>query len=599
MNAVKRFVNRITPAKLKYRFFFAFILFVLIPIAGIQIYQFNKIENLIEYRISQLNHNQLEQIAQSLEELKNKIVMSMLTLEKDSNVIAVLQNPERYEQSERKDTLEARFKTLQSYENSSYVQYSLSDYHGNQYSSYQSEEFGSTIIPEKGLASLLNSETSYHLLLNEADRNELWERSPLFTLYSVAKDANNEPIGMLRIRVDYQGWFKTVAKEISTGQSYFIADAAGVVIAQTKSGLPLQTDIVRNLISKQQLNGYTPAYYMNKTTNVLINIRYVPSMDWYIINSFPLDMFVGDLKAMQDQVLVTLYIMIGIFSAITLLISASITRPLRQLQKKMSEMVKKNLNLRLPEDEYKGEILGLNQSFNRMVSDINHLVTQLKIEERQKEAIHSQMLLNQINPHFLLNTLNSIKWIALEQENDKIAEICVSLGRLLESGLNSEVELIYLKDEIDLVNAYVYIQKYRYDQLFDLTFEVDPTLEYALVPKLGLQTLVENAINHGFSQMEAGGMIVIRAYAENKKLVMEVEDNGIGIERAKQLDAKRNRRGIGLANLRERYYLLFKKEAEVTIIPLPQGTKVKLSFPLLLSIPYRLEGLGHVEHSDR
>jgi two-component system sensor histidine kinase YesM len=198
-----------------------------------------------------------------------------------------------------------------------------------------------------------------------------------------------------------------------------------------------------------------------------------------------------------------------------------------------------------------------------------------------------------------LNTLNSIKWIAVDQKNGEIADICVALGKLLESGLNSELELIYLKDEIDLVKAYVYIQKYRYDQLFDIAYEVDPALDYALVPKLGLQTLVENAINHGFSQMESGGRIVIRAFAERKKLHMEVEDNGIGLERSKQSIIKRNRRGIGLANLRERYRLLFKNEAEVRLIPLSQGTKVILSFPLLVSIPYSLEGAGHVDDSDR
>lgn len=597
MHAVKRFINRITPAKLKYRFFYAFILFVLIPIGGIQIYQFNKLESLIEYRISELNENQLEQIAQSFEMMKSNIILSMLTLENDNNVMAILKTPSQYERVERISMLEERFNTLQTYEYSSYVQYSLTDNYGNHYSSSKSAENGNQVIPEKGFNRLLHEDTSYHLLLKETDRNELWDRSPLFTLFSVVKDANNEPIGMLRIRLDYKEWFKSIAKEISTGQRYFISDADGQIIAQTKNGLPLQNGIVQQLISKQREGGF-PTYYIDKTTNALINIRYLPSLDWYIINLFPLDLFLGDLKAMRDQVLVTLYIMFGIFAVITLLISASITRPLQQLQVKMMEMVRKNLKLHLPEDQYKGEILGLHQAFNQMVYDINHLVAQLKIEERQKEAIHSQMLLNQINPHFLLNTLNSIKWIALDDKNETIAEICVSLGKLLESGLNSEVELIYLKDEIDLVGSYVYIQKYRYDNLFDIVYEVDSTLDYALVPKLGLQTLVENAIHHGFYQMESGGIIVVRAYTENKKLHIEVEDNGIGLEYAKQVAFKRGRRGIGLANLRERYRLLFREDAEIKIIPLTRGTKVKLSFPLLISIPYSLGGLSHVENSN-
>ncbi|MFD0715822.1 sensor histidine kinase [Paenibacillus sp. GCM10027626] len=589
MNAVKRIISSITPAKLKYRFFYAFILLVLIPIIGIQIFQFNKIENSIEYRINQLNHNQLEQIAKSFEEMKSSVILSMLILEKDSSILDILQTPGHFERAERTDKLEERFNTLPTHEYSAYVQYSLTDEYGNRYSSSQSADDGKRLIPEKGLERLLGGGTSYHLLLTEADSKALWGRSPLFTLFSVVKDSDDKMVGLLRIRVHYQEWFKSIAKEISTDQRYFIADAEGNVIAQTKSGLPLQPSIVQQLIAKQRA-GDLSAYAIDRKTNALINVRLLPSLDWYIINLFPLDMFLGDLKSTQDQVLLTLYIMFGIFTVITLLVSASITRPLQQLQKKMVGMVKSNLKQHLPEDRYKGEILGLHQAFNRMVHDINHLVAQLKIEERQKEAIHSQMLLNQINPHFLLNTLNSIKWIALDQNNDKIAEICVSLGRLLEAGLNSEVELIYLKDEIDLVGAYVYIQKYRYDQLFDIEYEVDPSLDYALVPKLGLQTLVENAIHHGLSQMESGGLIVIRAYAENKKLFIEVEDNGIGIERAKQLEPKRTRRGIGLSNLRARYHLLFKEEAEIQVIPLSQGTKVMLSFPLLVSTPYKLEG---------
>ena len=79
---------------------------------------------------------------------------------------------------------------------------------------------------------------------------------------------------------------------------------------------------------------------------------------------------------------------------------------------------------------------------------------------------------------------------------------------------------------------------------------------------------------------------------------MEVEDNGIGLEYAKQVAFKRGRRGIGLANLRERYRLLFREDAEIKIIPLTRGTKVKLSFPLLISIPYSLGGLSHVENSN-
>jgi len=596
---VKRFLYRLIPAKLKYRFFFAFILFVLIPIAAIHIYQFSRMENLIKERISQLNDNQLEQIGISFEGMKTKILMSMLTLEKDKTVMSILQNPDKYDELQRNNIIEDRYKQLQQYVYSSYVHFTLADFHGNRYMSYRSDRIEplDEIMPKARLVELLNGENSYFLLLDKKASASLWDNAPLFALYSVAKDEHDEPYGMLRIRVDYNEWFKSAAREISSGQNFLLTDSGGTIIAKTSSGVPVQSDIIQKLISNLH-NGQNISYYMDKKTNSLVNIRYLSSLQWYVINVFPLDMFLGDLKAMRNQVLITLYMMIGVFTLFTFIISASVTRPLQKLQKKMKEMAKRNLQVHIPENAHKGEILGLNQSFNRMVQDINDLVDRLKIEERQKEAIHLQMLLNQINPHFLLNTLNSIKWIALEQKNDTITEICLSLGKLLESSLNSEVELIHLKGELELLRAYVHIQKFRYDGLFDIHYDVDQTLEYALVPKLGLQPLVENAIHHGLSHMESGGIITIRIYAENNKLTIEVEDNGIGLHKPKSILPIRNRKGIGLANLRERCRLLFRKDADIQLISLTPGTRVKLTIPLLVSIPYAMEGMRHVENSD-
>ncbi|MGZ9584286.1 sensor histidine kinase [Paenibacillus marinisediminis] len=597
---VKRFLYRLIPAKLKYRFFFALILFVLIPIAAIHIYQYRMMENLIKERVSQLNDNQLEQIGNSFEGMKTKILMSMLTLEKDRTVMSILQHPGKYDELQRNNIIEDRYKQLQQYVYSSYVHFTLADFHGNRYMSYKTEhnEPLDEIMPKAQLAELLSSDSSYFLLLDKKASASLWNNAPLFTLYSVAKDEHHEPYGMLRIRVDYNEWFKSAAREISSGQSFLLTDSGGTVIARTSSGVTVQSDIFQKLIS-QLSNGQNISYYMDKKTNSLIDIRYLSSLQWYVINVFPLDIFLGDLKAMRNQVLITLYIMIGVFTLFTFIISASVTRPLQKLQKTMKEMAKHNLQVHIPENAHKGEILGLNQAFNRMVQDINDLVDRLKIEERQKEAIHLQMLLNQINPHFLLNTLNSIKWIALEQKNDTISEICLSLGKLLESSLNSDVELIHLKGELELLRAYVHIQKFRYDQLFDIFYDVDQTLEYALVPKLGLQPLVENAIHHGLSHMESGGIIMIRIYKEKNKLTIEVEDNGIGLHKPKSILPIRNRKGIGLANLRERCRLLFRKDADIQLISLTPGTRVKLTIPLLVSIPYALEGMLHVEGSDR
>ncbi|MNO98851.1 Histidine kinase [compost metagenome] len=118
----------------------------------------------------------------------------------------------------------------------------------------------------------------------------------------------------------------------------------------------------------------------------------------------------------------------------TFVISTTITRPLSHLQAKMKAAVQKNLKIRLPEHKFHGEVLDLTRTFNTMLDDTNLLIQKLNAEERQKEAVHFQMLLAQTNPHFLLNTLNTIKWIAIRQHNDEITNMTLSLGKLLEAG---------------------------------------------------------------------------------------------------------------------------------------------------------------------
>lgn len=165
--------------------------------------------------------------------------------------------------------------------------------------------------------------------------------------------------------------------------------------------------------------------------------------------------------------------------------------------------------------------------------------------------------------------------------------MCVSLGKLLEVSLNSQVELVYLKDEIELVQAYLHIQRIRYRDSFEVTCEFDDKLEYALVPKLSLQPLVENAIHHGVGPLEQLGLIRIRIYRQDTgTLMLEVADNGIGMEESRRLQVTRTRPGIGLSNLRERLRLLFKGQSKLVVIDTEPGTLVKFSIPFLLSTPY-------------
>lgn len=277
----------------------------------------------------------------------------------------------------------------------------------------------------------------------------------------------------------------------------------------------------------------------------------------------------------------------------TFIIAATITRPLSHLQNKMKAVVRNNLKIRLPEHKFRGEILELTQTFNSMLNDMDVLIQRLKAEERQKEAVHFHMLLAQMNPHFLLNTLNTVKWSAIRHGNEDITNITLSLGKLLEASLNTEKDLVHLKDEIELVQAYVHIQQVRYNHRFDVTFGYDEDILYALVPKLCLQPLVENAIIHGIGPLpEQEGLIEITVNREGpNRLAVEIKDNGVGMEQSRQAGGMRKRPGIGLSNVQELLRLLFKEEGRIEIISSERGTRIRFSIPLLISTPYQNDHL--------
>lgn len=399
------------------------------------------------------------------------------------------------------------------------------------------------------------------------------------------RDRNNRAYGLARISIDFSFWFQSVLQKSASDQAYFIMTRKGELIASSVPEGKLSPEAIKE-ISGSPENGV----WTDKKNDALVNYSYLSSLDWYMVNRIPLHILFNEIESLKQQYFVTFYLITAAFIIVAFMIAYTFTRPLSHMQNKMKEAVRKDLQIRLPEKNYKGEILELTRTFNTMMVDMNELIQRLKAEERQKDAVHFQMLLAQMNPHFLLNTLNTMKWIGLRSRNEEIVEMCLSLGKLLEMSLNSDVDLIHLQDEIELTKAFIYIQLVRYGNRFEVEFSYDEDLQYALVPKLSLQPLVDNAIKHGIGDMAEGGRIQIRmgiSGESSDRLTLEVEDNGVGVESSRLNQEKgRKRPGIGLANVKERLRLLFKDKGELEMIPLPQGTLFRLHLPLLLSEPY-------------
>ncbi|MBO4799819.1 MAG: sensor histidine kinase, partial [Lachnospiraceae bacterium] len=236
------------------------------------------------------------------------------------------------------------------------------------------------------------------------------------------------------------------------------------------------------------------------------------------------------------------------------------------------------------------ELAILGQSFNEMVGRIGTLVEDVKSEQEKLRAIELQLLQEQINPHFLYNTLDTITWLSEMGENDQVILMVNSLSDFFRTGLSNGKSIVSIREEIKHVESYLKIQQFRYQDILDYEINVDESIGEYPIPKLTLQPLVENALYHGIKNKRAKGTITISDIPEGDKICLSVKDDGVGIgpedlERIRRtLKAEETQSqsdgGFGLINVLQRIRLNYGEGYGLEIDSTPgQGTEVKVIIP--------------------
>ena len=218
----------------------------------------------------------------------------------------------------------------------------------------------------------------------------------------------------------------------------------------------------------------------------------------------------------------------------------------------------------------------------------NNTRTELKLEEQQRLLLQARMeaLQNQINPHFLFNTLNSVSSL-VRFDPDTARDMIIKLANILRRLLRSTESFVPLQEELDFIDDYLDIEVVRFGQdKLRVIKELDPASLDLLVPGMLLQPLVENSIKHGLSAKIDGGSITLRSRVADEMLHIEVEDDGVGMGAANLLERPTGfgGTGIGMANVAERLKVLYGDVAKMTIDSREgKGTAVKLRIPVLQS----------------
>ncbi|MBB6671331.1 cache domain-containing sensor histidine kinase [Cohnella nanjingensis] len=292
---------------------------------------------------------------------------------------------------------------------------------------------------------------------------------------------------------------------------------------------------------------------------------------WLIVGTVPIHEITDKLDTLHNHILLSFgaFTLIGIL--IGLAIAGRVTRPIKQLTRQMKLVQLGDLTARthvLTHDEF-----GLmSRQFNRMIADVERLMAQVTREQRQKQDAELRAVAHRINPHFLFNTLGTLRWLIKYDQSASAYEGISALIRLLEANMGKKGNFVTVEEELDIIEKYLAILELRYSRRFRLNTQVDPAAAAFVIPRMMIQPLVENAVFHGIVPKDTGGEIAIEAKMSGEAVVITVKDDGIGLtpERARMIRSIREtvragQTGIGLRHVVESIELYFDRGSEATI----------------------------------
>ena len=305
---------------------------------------------------------------------------------------------------------------------------------------------------------------------------------------------------------------------------------------------------------------------------------------------------IGSLTAqLNEQANDFIRLCIGLIAGVVLLavivsslILKSITHPLERLCRVTERIARGEFTVRARIDT-RDEIRALSDSVDDMAEKLRIMISQIKEDERKMRRAELRLLQEQINPHFLYNTLDTVVWLIEGNELDKAVNIVVSLSEFFRLVLSRGQEFITIREEEMHIRSYLEIQQVRYSDILKFDISIEPELYRYRILKLTLQPLVENSLYHGIKYKRAEGRIEVIGKRDGNLIRFLVRDNGVGMEEEELLKlreeirkpCKETEKGFGLANVNERIRMNFGSQYGMQIDSVRhQGTCVSITIPM-------------------
>lgn len=403
-----------------------------------------------------------------------------------------------------------------------------------------------------------------------------------------------KPLGVLVISIKQSCLTSIVIDE---PYETILLDDKGIVLAAKKVELVNKKLDMEDLkILSDMPSGIHEIIYGDKKVKAIVR-TFLPSTnnkEFRIVSLVPLDAITD--KVTKSFMLGFLIMMISFVMAAVLFIffANSISKRVKRISEDMHTVALGNFDF-LPSIEGNDEIGQLSRDLGVMVKSINDLIKEVYVVNMQKNQlairqreIKLKILASQINPHFLFNALEAIRMRAYCNGDEEVAEVIMLLGKIMRRNLEIGNELVFFHEEVNLIKAYLDIQKFRYRNRFNYTLNYSRALDnYKMLPFI-IQPIIENAVVHGLKSVEEGGDISLKAEKESGILRIIIEDNGCGMDEeqmryiADSLNEVEDSVGqhIGLKNVHQRIKLYYGEDHGMTITStLGKGTKVEITLP--------------------
>lgn len=392
-------------------------------------------------------------------------------------------------------------------------------------------------------------------------------------------DMNNpleiKEIGIMRFSVRLSELFDSVDyTKLGEGSILSVLDPVGNVVFTSGQALE-DRDESQNKVSKYA----TAAKYDEK--KYLTLQEDLPQKNWKIVAQVPLNIIEQEAKRVRTVFIIICLICVLLFAYTGYLISQSFSKRILKIVGVLNAFREGDLHKRITY-RGKGEFPQIATALNAMGEDIESLINKVYLTQLQKKEAELEMLQSQINPHFLYNTLSSINQLAKFGETEKLQDMVVQLAQFYRLTLNSGKTMIPIVTEIEQANAYLDIQKVKYGQRLEVTYNIDADIWPYETVKLILQPFIENVLKHAWS----GDRIHIRVSVtkEGKDIVYRIIDDGLGMkqERIEEIFDPRDdsHMGCGIRNIDQRVKLHYGNEYGVSIYSrVGIGTTVQIRIP--------------------